>query len=148
MNLQFPCFITHVKGIMHRQETLHKVCILSRVHLQRLDMPAVWVILTAVSMSLGRERVKQDAFCCHKLLKVFIKKMLMPSAQHTHQDLARVSRIQQDPTVCTCGMVQKCVLVFHTRTAGDVIGHHTSLKSLRPKGICFRCLSFSNVGKY
>lgn len=40
MNLQFPCFITHVKGIMHRQETLHEVCILSRVHLQRLDMPA------------------------------------------------------------------------------------------------------------
>lgn len=74
-------------------------------HASRASTAHVWVILTAVSVSPGRERVKWDAVCCHKHLKVFIKKMLMPSAQHTRQNLALVTKMVQDPTVCTCGMV-------------------------------------------
>lgn len=72
--------LSHVfKGITCHQETLHVIkCVLSAGCTCRGEMcqqgftAHVCAAPAAVSISLRRERVKQEAFC--RLLKVFIKK--------------------------------------------------------------------------
>lgn len=132
------------KGIMLPQETLHVIkcvfaagCFCWASTCQQGFTAHVWVIPTAVSQSLGRERVKKEAFCCQKPLKVFIKKNVnTASITHTSRLGPRDKDLAVPNYLHLWDVLEECAGFSYLRGRRC---SRTSLRSLKPQGIFFRC---------